>query len=147
MDFAAQNLNQSGNYNAMRLIVSVSLLRLLSISRFIFNLIHGSGIGFLTQAFARKQVLISTYFLLQLCLTSTVVNVGLGMALFQSGCLKLSKNNHILWIYIIWIAFFVIYQGSLFFIFLISSLKNNGSSIIYFIVIFLAVIVIYFNFL
>ena len=60
-----------------------------------------------------------------------VVNVGLGIALFQSDCLELTgRGNHILWVYLTWLAFVLVFQVSLFCTFTYISLKVRDSGLL-----------------
>ena len=36
-----------------------------------------------------------------------VINIGIGIAMFQTNCVPVSSDNYILWIYLGWVGFFV----------------------------------------
>lgn len=49
----------------------------------------------------------SSLFDYYLYLYHLVINVGIGISMFQTNCVPVSSDNNILWIYLGWLAFFV----------------------------------------
>jgi hypothetical protein len=83
-------------------------------NRWIFNLSHGTLIGFAAEILA-------------------LVNVGLGIALFETGGCHGSRsiggsNYTILWIYIAFVAFLLILQMGLFLIFTLIAFNSSSQS-------------------
>ena len=63
-------------------------------------------------------------------LIHVVINIGLGMAQYQSSCLGLSRTrNYILWVYLGWLVFTVVYQVILYGIFTLIALQSHGEGV------------------
>ena len=63
-------------------------------------------------------------------LIHVVINIGLGMAQYQSSCLGLSRTrNDILWVYLGWLVFTVVYQVILYGIFTLIALQSHGEGV------------------
>ena len=106
--------------------VTLHIYYLYTSRRWIFNIFHGTLIGFAAELFACKYCMTFFYqFLVYL-----VVNVGLGIALFEAGgCGTRSASQYtILWVYIAFVAFLLILQFTLFVVFTVSALKSSPES-------------------
>ena len=110
--------------------------------RWIFNISHATLIGFAAELLAckcnnplktRYQLTLSHTHTLSLSLSYyllSVANVGLGIALLESGgCSPLEISQYrMLWLYIAFVCFLVMLQVSLFFIFTLTALNASPES-------------------
>ncbi|XP_019855379.1 PREDICTED: putative ferric-chelate reductase 1 isoform X2 [Amphimedon queenslandica] len=75
-------------------------------NRWIFNLVHGAGIGLLTEIIG-------------------LINIGLGAAIFQTNCATVSSTNVMLWLYIAWIVIVLGTQSFLYIYFTYKALRGE----------------------